>query len=135
MLEVLKINNVEISQMIDKFTEEDLYNIDVLKKNHKLWLSSSIVLDLYLNRYSDAISKVIINDFENETKFFVETKAPGETLRKLQEHIRKQILKHGGIDLVIDTKEKVDVLFDILSNNSDNQNEVIKCIIQTFSGE
>lgn len=32
MLEVLKINNVEISQMIDKITEEDLYNIDVLKK-------------------------------------------------------------------------------------------------------
>lgn len=59
---------------IDDFLS-DTNNIDVLKKNHKLWLSSSIVLDLYLNRYSDAISKVIINDFENETKFFVETKA------------------------------------------------------------
>lgn len=30
---------------------------------------------MYLNRYSDAISKVIIDDFENETKYFVETKA------------------------------------------------------------
>lgn len=59
---------------IDDFLS-DVNNIDVLKKNHKLWLSSSVVLDLYLNRYSDAISKVIINDFENETKFFVETKA------------------------------------------------------------
>lgn len=59
---------------IDDFLS-DVNNIDVLKKNHKLWLSSSIVLDLYLNRYSDAISKVIINDFKNDTKFFVETKA------------------------------------------------------------
>ena len=32
MLEVLKINNVEISQIIDKITEDDLYNIDILKK-------------------------------------------------------------------------------------------------------
>lgn len=30
---------------------------------------------MYLNRYSDAISKVIIDDFEDETKYFVETKA------------------------------------------------------------
>lgn len=59
---------------IDDFLIDDA-NIDVLKKNHKLWLSSAAVLDLYLNRYSDAISKVIIDDFENETKYFVETKA------------------------------------------------------------
>lgn len=59
---------------IDDFLIDDA-NIDVLKKNHKLWLSSAVVLDLYLNRYSDAISKVIIDDFENETKYFVETKA------------------------------------------------------------
>lgn len=59
---------------IDDFLTDDT-NIDVLKKNHKLWLSSTIVLDLYLNRYSDAISKVIIDDFEDETKYFVETKA------------------------------------------------------------
>lgn len=59
---------------IDDFlSDED--NIDVLKKNHKLWLSSSLVLDLYLNRYSDAISKVVIDEFEKETKYFVETKA------------------------------------------------------------
>lgn len=59
---------------IDDFLTDDA-NIDVLKKNHKLWFSSTIVLDLYLNRYSDAISKVIIDDFEDETKYFVETKA------------------------------------------------------------
>lgn len=59
---------------IDDFLSDE-NNIDVLKKNHKLWLSSSVVLDLYLNRYSDAISKVIINDFEKESKYFVETKA------------------------------------------------------------
>ena len=59
---------------IDDFLSEES-NVDVLKKNHKLWLSSSVVLDLYLNRYSDAISKVIINDFEKESKYFVETKA------------------------------------------------------------
>lgn len=59
---------------IDDFLSDEV-NIDVLKRNHKLWLTSSLVLDLYLNRYSDAISKVMIDDFENETKYFVETKA------------------------------------------------------------
>lgn len=59
---------------IDDFLSDE-NNIDVLKRNHKLWLSSSLVLDLYLNRYSDAISKVVINEFEKETKYFVETKA------------------------------------------------------------
>lgn len=63
--------------------------------------------------------------------FFVETKAPGKDLRKLQKYVRKQILNHGGIDLIIDTKEKVNQLFEMLSQNK-NQKEVIECIIQSF---
>ena len=48
--------------------------------------------------------------------FFVETKAPGETPRKLQEYIHKLIRNHGGIVYVADTKAKIDEMFDQLSS-------------------
>lgn len=76
---------------IDDFLSDER-NIDVLKKNHKLWLSSSMVLDLYLNRYSDAVSKVLINDFESETKYFVETKAYRDAIK---------LIDYNGIILLI----------------------------------
>lgn len=40
--------------------------------------------------------------------FFVETKAPGKKLRKLQEHICGLIAQMGFTVLRIDTREKVD---------------------------
>ena len=40
--------------------------------------------------------------------FFVETKAPGKGLRKLQNYVRGLIQSFGFIVLRIDTKEKVD---------------------------
>ena len=47
--------------------------------------------------------------------FFVETKAPGEKLRKLQECVCNRIRKHGAQVFVIDTIEKVDEFFDKLN--------------------
>lgn len=41
---------------------------------------------------------------------FVETKAPGETLRKLQESIIKNMRLHGALVYVIDTRQGVDDL-------------------------
>lgn len=100
---------------IDDFLS-DTNNIDVLKKNHKLWLSSSIVLDLYLNRYSDAISKVIINDFENETKFFVETKAYYNAIDIINSNGIILFVGDPGIGKTITSKMLIRYL---LANNKD----------------
>lgn len=44
--------------------------------------------------------------------FFVETKAPGGVPRKLQQKVIARIRNHGADVYVIDTKAKVDELFD-----------------------
>ena len=46
----------------------------------------------------------------NET-FFVETKAPGETTRRLQDSVIADIRAHGAKVYILDTKEKIDQLF------------------------
>lgn len=51
---------------------------------------------------------------------FVELKAPGEVPRKLQIRVMEKIKKHGGICYVIDTKEKVDFLFEELLKKDTN---------------
>jgi hypothetical protein len=43
---------------------------------------------------------------------FVELKKPGEKPRKLQERVISRMKEHGASVYVIDTKEKVDGLFD-----------------------
>lgn len=48
----------------------------------------------------------------NGKTFFVETKAPGGKPRKLQEKVMEKMKNHGATVFVIDTKEKVDKLFD-----------------------
>lgn len=49
---------------------------------------------------------------------FVETKAPGEKPRKLQERVIQRMKNHGATVFVIDTKEKVTQLFnEILSDD------------------
>lgn len=49
---------------------------------------------------------------------FIETKAPKKVPRKLQERVIGRMREHGANVLVIDTKEKVDELFDkILSKD------------------
>lgn len=49
--------------------------------------------------------------------FFVETKAPGGEPRKLQQKVIAKMQKHGATVFVIDTKEKVDRLFDTILND------------------
>ncbi len=47
--------------------------------------------------------------------FFVETKAPGEKPRKLQLRVFNRIRQHGANVFVLDTKEKIDELFNKLN--------------------
>ncbi len=43
---------------------------------------------------------------------FVELKAPGEKTRKLQEGVIERMRNHGALVFVIDSKDKVDELFN-----------------------
>lgn len=47
---------------------------------------------------------------------FVELKRPGETPRKLQQEVHKEMRKHGAIVYVIDNKPDVDTLLQELSS-------------------
>lgn len=55
--------------------------------------------------------------------FFVELKAPGESLRKLQEYVVKEFRKFGADVYVVDTKEKVDEVLSLYCSNND---EILK---------
>lgn len=46
--------------------------------------------------------------------FFIETKAPGEKPRKLQERVIERINSHGGLALVADSKEDVDTILETI---------------------
>ena len=48
--------------------------------------------------------------------FFVETKAPKETLRELQEEIHLEMKQHGALVFTCDTKEKCKQLIDIFKS-------------------
>lgn len=62
-------------------------NIDILEKNHKLWLSSANVLDLFFHKYSSILSQDKLKDIEKETKYFVETKAYREAIEIVKKRI------------------------------------------------
>lgn len=49
--------------------------------------------------------------------FFVELKAPGEDLRKLQQYVVAEFREHGAIVHVVDTKEKVDEVLQLYSED------------------
>lgn len=54
----------------------------------------------------------------NGCLIFVETKAPGKELRKLQEKRTKQIVEKGQLHYVADCKERVDNLMELFDNGT-----------------
>lgn len=58
---------------INRFLK-DKSNNDILERHHKLWLTSSNVLSLYLNKYIHSVSKVELEKAKEERKYFVDTK-------------------------------------------------------------
>lgn len=60
--------------------------------------------------------------------FFVETKAPGEKTRKLQRSVIRQMMSHGAVVYVADTKDEVDELL----NEMDSITKDIKDIVPGF---
>lgn len=65
-------DNVITSKEIDDFLEDEK-NLEVLRKNTKLWLTSSRVLDIIRNQDVVIDSEMLQLDIEEEIKYFVET--------------------------------------------------------------
>ena len=67
-------------QDINRFLKEEK-NKDILQKHHKLWLLSSNILSLYLEKYVHSTSKYEIEKAKKERKYFVETKPYYDALK------------------------------------------------------
>lgn len=54
--------------------------------------------------------------------FFIETKAPGEKPRKLQEYVISKMQNHGALVFVADNKKTIDnILSDIINKANSNK--------------
>ncbi|PXX49243.1 hypothetical protein DFR60_11432 [Hungatella effluvii] len=70
---------------INDFLSKD-ENREIVKKHYKLWLCASNVLSLISNQNVFIDCDELLDDIENSIKFFVETKAYNEALKKLIEN-------------------------------------------------
>lgn len=55
--------------------------------------------------------------------FFIETKAPGEKPRKLQERVIERINSHGGLAFVTDSKDGIDTILETIIRQENDRNE------------
>lgn len=78
---------------IEQFLEDEK-NIDILRKNTKLWLTSYQIIELFSQRYIDFSNSILRNNINECIKYFVET----ETFRKCYEKINNdRILIISGL--------------------------------------
>lgn len=52
---------------------------------------------------------------------FIETKAPGEKPRKLQEKVIERINNHGGIAMFVDNKNDIDTILEAIIEQENNR--------------
>ena len=64
--------NIVDRQIIDDFLNQEK-NYDIIKKNYKLWFSSSAILDLYKNNELDLDSEIFLKDYKSKLGLFVFT--------------------------------------------------------------
>lgn len=117
MIEVLKINNVEISQIIDKISEEDLYNIDGLKK-HGINTEEEFILAM---SNGDSVIDFDIFNTESDDKVFYKE-------HEINENITTEELEIENIGNV-----SQNVMLDYASTNFKALLKILKanCLSQT----
>jgi len=76
-------NVIDASEIDDFLSKAE--NEDIVRKNYKLWLCASDVLTLINNQNVFIDCDELLDDIENSTKFFVETQAYNQALKKLVE--------------------------------------------------
>lgn len=117
MIEVLKINNVEISQIIDKISEKNLYNIDVLKK-HGINTEEEFILAM---SNGDSVIDFDIFNTESDDKVFYKE-------HEINENITTEELEIENIGNV-----SQNVMLDYASTNFKALLKILKanCLSQT----
>lgn len=96
-------NNVIDLTIIDDFLHKP-ENIDVLKRNYKLWLDSTEVLNSIFNRNVLLDSEIFLGDIRERSKYFVKTHYYEEGIRVLDKKRILMILGLPGVGKTITTK-------------------------------
>lgn len=128
------ISNVyDETEIIDFLIDEK--NIDVVKKNHKLWFTSSTVLKILNDALIDNESKTLITDIEDNKKYFVDTTAYYECLKCLVDNDLLLITGSPGSGKTI-TSMMIILYFlgedyNIKYSSGNNIEEIIKTIDTT----
>ena len=117
MLEVLKINNVDISQLIEQINEEDLYDIDVLKE-HGINTEQNLILSL---DNGDSIVNFDVFDLQSDDKIFFKE-------HEINENISNEELEIENIGNV-----SQNIMLDYASTNFKALLKILKsnCLSQT----
>ncbi|EQB89164.1 hypothetical protein M918_21540 [Clostridium sp. BL8] len=66
--------NIIDGTQINEFLKEE-NNIDIVKRNYKLWLTSTNVLEIIYNKNIFIDSDELVYDIEKDSKFYVETES------------------------------------------------------------
>lgn len=69
----LTSDNLISSNELDDILEDDS-NLEILRRNFKLWLTSASILQMFNNKFLFFKRFIILDDIKNYSKYFVETK-------------------------------------------------------------
>lgn len=96
MLEVLKINNIEISKIIDRIKEEDLYNVEVLKK-YGIDTEKKFILSMI---DENSVIEFNVFDLESQDKVFYKEHDINENIAN--EEIQIENIGNSSQNLMLD---------------------------------
>ncbi|MGL4343838.1 MAG: restriction endonuclease [Cellulosilyticaceae bacterium] len=88
---------------IDEFLRKE-ENQDIVRKHYKLWLYSSDILSQVYNQNIFIDCEALLDDIEEEAKFFVPTVAYEQCLKYLDKHRMIMIIGHPGVGKTITSK-------------------------------
>ncbi len=118
-MELTDSNVLEIYSMFDQYMESDKNiislkeiddflvkpeNIDIVRKNYKLWLYSSNVLSLIYNNDVFIDCEALLNDIEEDCKFFVRTSSYDKCLEYLEKNRIVMMIGAPGVGKTVTSK-------------------------------
>ncbi|MGC7948169.1 restriction endonuclease [Bacillus sp. II_CA] len=96
-------SNIITRDVLVDFLDEDS-NQDILRKNFKLWLLSDKLLKDIFNNQVFIDSAVLLDDINEEFKYFVQTKVFNEALEMLKKHRLLMLYGAPGVGKSINSK-------------------------------
>ncbi|PHC48201.1 AAA family ATPase [Bacillus toyonensis] len=96
-------SNIITRDVLVDFLDEDS-NQDILRKNFKLWLLSDKLLKDIFNNQVFIDSEVLLDDINEEFKYFIQTKVFNEALEMLKKHRLLMLYGAPGVGKSINSK-------------------------------